>query len=191
MTRRYSPAMPARQSSLPLLWLLSDARNDSGLEAALAVLPPGSGFVFRHYHLPAAGRAARFATLAEVAHRAGHLVVLSGDAELARQSGADGVYGEPSRIAHGAGLIRLATAHGEEDLAAAADAGADAAFLSPVFPTRSHNEAQPLGIERFRALAQRSPIPVIALGGMTAARARELDWPRWGAIDGLVPPHSA
>ncbi|MEL7317386.1 MAG: thiamine phosphate synthase, partial [Pseudomonadota bacterium] len=27
--------------------------------------------------------------------------------------------------------------------------------------------------------------PVIALGGMTAERAREIQWPRWAAIDGL------
>jgi len=26
---------------------------------------------------------------------------------------------------------------------------------------------------------------VIALGGMTAERARAMDWPRWAAIDGL------
>ena len=37
----------------------------------------------------------------------------------------------------------------------------------------------------FRVLAQQSPVPVIALGGMTYERAEMLDWPRWGAIDGL------
>ena len=40
------------KQSLPLIWLLSDARNDAQLEQALADLPRGSGFVFRHYHLP-------------------------------------------------------------------------------------------------------------------------------------------
>ena len=63
--------------------------------------------------------------------------------------------------------------------------GADGIFLSPVFPTASHPEAETLGIHGFHVLAQQSPIPVIALGGMTHDRARELDWPRWGAIDGL------
>ena len=53
------------------------------------------------------------------------------------------------------------------------------------FPTRSHPDAATLGPMRFRALAARARMPVIALGGMTAARAEELDWPRWAAIDGL------
>ena len=55
MARCYSGAMQNRQS-LPQLWLLSDARNDAGLEQALRRLPRGSGFVLRHYHLPPAER---------------------------------------------------------------------------------------------------------------------------------------
>ena len=43
--------MPSRHPPLPDLWLVSDARNDAVLEAALARLPRGSGFIFRHYHL--------------------------------------------------------------------------------------------------------------------------------------------
>ena len=74
-------------------------------------------------------------------------------------------------------------------LAAAALGGvaaqADGIFLSPVFPTASHPGAATLGAAGFHALADRSPVPVIALGGMSHERARELDWPRWGAIDGL------
>lgn len=180
--------MTARQS-LPLLWLLSDARNDSGLERALKELPSGSGFVFRHYHLDPQAREQRFQTLASVARASGHIVVLAGNASLAREWGADGIYASPDRIADAHGLLTLTSAHDGEELAAAARAGADAVFLSPVFATGSHPEGRPLGIEGFRALAQQSPIPVIALGGMTAERARELNWPRWGAIDGLVSPH--
>ena len=90
--------MPARQS-LPLLWLLSDARNDAGLEAALTALPRGSGFVFRHYHLGAAARGARFRELAAVAKASEHLTIVSGDEAAARDWGADGVYGAPERIA--------------------------------------------------------------------------------------------
>ena len=42
-----------------------------------------------------------------------------------------------------------------------------------------------LGIDGFHVLARQSALPVIALGGMTAERAAQLDWPRWGAIDGI------
>ena len=169
--------MPARQS-LPLLWLLSDARNDAGLENALRALPEGSGFVFRHYHLGKEQRRARFDELAKVARGKGHVVILAGDEDW----GADGSYGAPG---HGGSGLRLLTAHDGDELHAAIVDGADAIFLSPVFPTASHPGAATLGIHGFHVLAQQSPLPVIALGGMTHERARELDWPRWGAIDGL------
>lgn len=182
--------MPLRQS-LPLLWLLSDARNDAGLEEALARLPRRSGFVFRHYHLSPTERAARFRVLAAAARAGGHVVVVSDEASVAGQWGADGVYGEPGRIAAARGMLKLATAHDGAELAAAGRAGADGVFLSPVFATRSHPETKPHGIHGFHVLAQQSPVPVIALGGMTKARAEELNWPRWGAIDGLVSPQDS
>lgn len=178
--------MPARQS-LPLLWLLSDARNDGALETALADLPRGSGFVFRHYHLAPEARAARFGALVVAARRAGHVVVLSGEASLARTFSADGIYGDAARIEGADGLLRLATAHDGAELARAGEAGVDGVFLSPVFATSSHPDATTLGIHGFHVLAQQSRVPVIALGGMTNARAVELSWPRWGAIDGLIP----
>lgn len=181
--------MPARQSALPLLWLLSDARNDAELERALESLPPGSAFVFRHYHLAEEQRAARFAHLARVARDAGHLVVLADVASRAREWGSDGVYGAAEPTDGGEGLIWLATAHDGEELAAAARA--DGVFLSPVFATRTHPNAQTLGVHGFHVLAQQSAVPVIALGGMTKARAEQLQWPRWGAIDGLASPLSA
>ncbi len=186
MTGRYTGSMSSRQPKLSYLWLLSDARNDAGLEAALTDLPRGSGFVFRHYHLEPRARAGRFAALAALARACSHTVVLADKAELAREWGADGIYGDAARVSKASGLLRLATAHDGAELGAAAAAGADGVFLSPVFGTRSHPEAQPLGIHGFHVLAQQSPVPVIALGGMTAKRARELSWPRWGAIDGFI-----
>lgn len=175
--------MTSRQT-LPLLWLLSDARNDMRLEAGLRSLPRGSGFVFRHYHLDAAARRERFEALAKLARELGHLAILAGEGDW----GADGTYGDSHHAGRG---LHLATAHDEAEIRAAAASGADAIFLSPVFPTASHPGAPTLGIERFHALAQHSPVPIIALGGMTHERARELDWPRWGAIDGLVSTKSA
>ena len=170
--------MARNQSPLPLLWLLSDKRNDAGLEDALRGLPPRSGFVFRHYHLEESARRQKFAELAGLARALDHTVILAGHEDW----GADGHYGRPDRL--GAGL-RLATAHDAAELAEAVAAQADGIFLSPVFATASHPGADTLGAAGFHALARDSSVPVIALGGMNAARARELAWPRWGAIDGL------
>lgn len=184
MASRYTGGMHPRQP-LPLVWLFSDARNDRGLAAALTALPPGSGFVFRHYHLAPTMRAASFRRLAALARERAHVVLLADHPERAAEWGADGVYGDAGRIGSAHGLLKLAAAHDGEEIDAAGRAGADGVFLSPVFPTRSHPGARPLGVHGFHVLAQRSSVPVIALGGMSPARAGELAWPRWGAIDGL------
>jgi thiamine-phosphate pyrophosphorylase len=175
-----------RANPLPSLWLISDQRNDAALARALVRLPRGSGFIYRHYHLPDAERLARFRQLRRIARARGHVVILADSALTAREWGADGIYGAPrSLYPRRAGLIHLATAHDGAELGLAARLWADAALLSPVFPTRSHPGGAVLGPVRFRLLAGQARLPVIALGGMSAKRARALDWPRWAAIDGL------
>jgi len=185
MASGYSAIMPKRQP-LPDIWLISDARNDGGLTAALARLPRGSGFIYRHYHLGDHARRARFLELARIARAQGHSVILAGSAQTARKWGADGIYGAPAMLGqqHPA-LLRLATAHDAGEVTQANRCGADAVLISPVFATASHPDAKPLGPARFRLLASHAQMPVIALGGMTAERAQALDWPRWAAINGL------
>ncbi|MEE4153707.1 MAG: thiamine phosphate synthase [Erythrobacter sp.] len=178
--------MARRHPDLPMLWLISDERNDDALEAALARLPRGSGLIYRHYHLPDPARAERFCELSRCARRRGHTIALADSALTATAWGADGIYGSPRALwPRRAGLLRLATAHSAAEIAFANRLGADAILLSPVFATRSHPGAASLGPVRFRLLARLARAPVIALGGMTRAGARRLDWPRWAAIDGL------
>ena len=160
--------------------LLSDARNDAGLERAIARLPAGAGFVFRHYHLPPCERTARFESLARVCRARGIAVLAS---RPQRGWRIDGTYGA-ARVLGSRGL-RLATVHSLGEIAAAVHARADAVLLSPVHPTRSHPGGRALGAVRFLLLARRAPVPVLALGGMNAARARMLNGFGWAAIDGL------
>jgi thiamine-phosphate pyrophosphorylase len=174
-----------RRRALPNLWLLSDERNDAGLEAALRRLPHGSGFIYRHYHLPPRERIARWHTLLRMARARGHLAILADSALTAREWGADGLYGAPRALYPASRLVMLATAHSLREIADARRARADAVLLSPVFPTRSHPGAAALGPLRFRLLARHALMPVIALGGMTPRTAHRLAWPRWAAIDGL------
>ena len=166
-----------RKKPLPHIWLLSDARNDAVLERALRRLPRGSGFVFRHYHLPDGARRAQFAALARIARARDIAVVLAGSAAQARRWGADGSYGSDRDA-------MLATAHSLSELRRARRTAA--VLLSPVFPTRSHPGGKVLGPVRFRLLATRAPVPVIALGGMNARTARGLRWPRWAGIDAFL-----
>ncbi len=169
----------------PALWLLSDVRNDALLASSLAHLPRGSGFIYRHYHLPPEERIARFHTLARLARARNHAVVLADSALTAREWGADGIYGSPRSLAPRRDLLMLATAHDMGEIAQANRMGADAVLLSPAFATNSHPGTPALGPLRFRQLARHARMPVIALGGMNTRNARRLDWPHWAAIDGL------
>lgn len=181
--------MPRRQpgKTLPTLWLISDARNDAVLERAIKRLPCESGLVFRHYHLEPNERRARFNRLAKRIHARGGVIVLAGDAAMARHWRADGCYGAPG----GGGasrIIRLLTVHNLRELARAnAMRGSAQTLISPVFATRTHPGSAHLGVPRFAALGRLSRLPVIALGGMTRARARQIGAviDGWAAIDGL------
>jgi thiamine-phosphate pyrophosphorylase len=184
MQRRYSGSMPLRQP-LPDLWLLSDERNDAGLQDALRRLPRGSGFIYRHYHLSPGERVARWCELARIGRARGHVLVLADSAQTAREWGADGLYGAPRALYPTRDLLTLATAHDLHEIGLANRLHADAVLLSPAFPTRSHPGARALGPTQFRLLAAHARVPVIALGGMTEGTARRLQWPRWAAIDGL------
>jgi len=177
--------MPVRHT-LPSLWLVTDQRTDGVLERAVARLPRGAGVVFRHYHLSAAERAARFRALARVARGRGLVVAWAGSASEARRVGAGACYGPASLLARGPALARLVTVHSLREIGAAGRARANAVLLSPVFATRSHLGARGLGALRFRVLAAWSSVPVVALGGMDARRARALRGFGWAAIDGLA-----
>lgn len=176
----------AKRQTIPHVTLLTDARNDAELARVLARLPRGSAVVFRHYHLAPAERDRRFRQVAKQARARGLRVI---GANMSDRWQADGVYGAARAVAGKPGL-RLATAHSMKEMGAAVRAGAHGIVLSPVFPTRSHPGGQVLGAVRFLLLARRSPLPVIALGGLDHARAARLaargPVHGWAAIDGLT-----
>jgi thiamine-phosphate pyrophosphorylase len=158
----------------PRFWLMTDERQGDSLWAALERLPRGAGIVFRHHSLAPAARRALFATMRVIAPRRRLALIVAG----APLAGGDGVHNR-----RGAG-IRTASAHNLRELRAAERAGADLVFLSPVHATRSHPEAKPLGPRRFALIAHQARVPVIALGGMNAARFRTLSGAYgWAGID--------
>ena len=165
--------MPARQP-LPRLWLLTDERLGAGLLDAVARLPDDAGIVFRHYSLAERARRALFERVKQAAPGP---VILAGAAELSPAWGADGSHGRHQGAT-------TAPAHDLAEIRAAEAAGASLIFLSPVFATRSHPDAPVLGPDGFAALAAETSLPVIALGGMNAARANTLAGAYgWAGID--------
>jgi thiamine-phosphate pyrophosphorylase len=149
---------------LPRLWLMTDERRGEGLFDAIARLPEGAGIVFRHYSLEQVARRDLFERVKAAAPGP---VLLAGPAAQARLWGADGSHGR------GRGMDS-APVHGLAEIRAAERNGASLLFLSPVYATRSHPGARPLGLARFAWLARRTSLPVIALGGVNAARGERL-----------------
>ncbi len=175
--------------SLPRLWLMTDeTRGDAA--AAMARLSPGAAVVFRHYGAP--DREALGAQLRALAHARGHLFLVAGDPRLAARLHADGFHA-PQALAHRIplarrllprGLVSMA-AHDARALVTAQRYAPDSILVSPVFSTSSHPHAATLGPLRFAALTHATPIPVIALGGMDAARFARLKASRAHGFAGI------
>lgn len=164
---------------------MTDERMGEALLDAVERLPRGAGIVFRHHSLGERERIALYRKIRRIALRRRLTLVVAGPIALARRLGADGAH---LRAAHVTprGMIRTVSVHNARELVTARRARADLAFVSPVFATRSHPGAHALGRVRFGLLTARSPIPVVALGGLDARRARSLARFRihgWAAID--------
>jgi thiamine-phosphate diphosphorylase len=122
----------------------------------------------------------------------GASLLVSGRPALARQVGADGVHlpeGQARPPTHlWDGPLSVA-AHDGSGLDRARRVGAAFALLSPLFPTSTHPGSHTLGPEAFGRLAAASPVPVLALGGITPENGdRALGAGAWGlaCIDALL-----
>lgn len=165
--------MPRRHPPIPRIWLMTDPRMGEGLWAALERLPRGTGVVVRHQGTK--DRAALIRRIGKVARRRGLVMVIA--------QGRGRAHVHNGRRGWPGGLL-TASAHNRREAMVAVRRGADAVFLSPAFPTRSHPGAPALGRVRFGLIACGLPIPVIALGGMSARRATSLPHADgWAAID--------
>jgi thiamine-phosphate pyrophosphorylase len=116
--------------------------------------------------------------LREATRRLGAALVVNDRLDLAIALGADGVHlGRRSvSVADARALLPEGTwisvaCHAVEDVARAADEGADAALLSPVFA--SPGKGTPIGVEALRAArrAAGGRIQIVALGGVDAENA--------------------
>jgi thiamine-phosphate pyrophosphorylase len=193
-----------RAGRVPALWLFTDEARLPDPCGAVKALPRGlCGVVFRHDGVP--GRAALARALARQCRQRAIPFVVAGDARLAAAVGA-GVHLRGAHPADGRlrmvraakgwrrlGAVTTSSAHSAAELRRAWKAGADAVFLSPALPTRSHPGAPALGVVRWAALSARLPhgggTAVLALGGVDGRQVRRL--PRWcggaGAIGALLP----
>lgn len=178
---------------LPALVLMTDEKRLADPRAAALALPKGSAVIVRHTVSKARAKLAH--ALAEIARDNSLVLLIAGDAELADEVRADGLHLPEVHLAeaaHWRGLrpqwLITVAAHSATALRRAAEAGAHAAFLAPVFATKSHPDAQPLGPMRFINMARGAGLPVYALGGINAANVGRLAQARVAgiaAVEGL------
>lgn len=107
-------------------------------------------------------------------HQSEVLISVSGHADVARQLEAGihiGMRGPDLADVTDLPLVGF-SAHSATQALVAQRAGADYVTFSPVFHTRTHPDAVPAGLDALRRCVNAVEIPVLALGGMTAPRAR-------------------
>ena len=163
----------------PPILVISDrrqARWPLDQVAAAVFAAGGRWFLLRDKDLAPAARRRMLERLVAVARPYGATILLGGDPALARAAGAAGVHlpdgGDvaAARAVLGAAALIGFSAHDLAGAAAAARAGADYVIFSPIFPSASKPGYGPaLGLTGLRDAAARLPVPVLALGGVTAA----------------------
>jgi thiamine-phosphate pyrophosphorylase len=162
-----------------------------------ARLPTGSLVVFRHYGSPERAKLAeRLAVLCRE-KRLRLLIAEDLDLAISLRSGLHlpEIMAKSTlprlRLWHRRNHLLTVAAHGRSALERAARLGADAALLSPVFPTASHPGQPTLGPVRFRALVRRSTVEIYALGGISVSSVlalRESGIAGIAAIGGFAQP---
>jgi thiamine-phosphate pyrophosphorylase len=151
------------------------------VSAALRRIPPGAAAV--HLREKDLGGSALLALAREVrqaCRAAGQLLLVNDRLDVALAAGADGVHlpanGLPAAEARrllGPGKLVGVSCHGREDVRRARDGGADYATFGPVHATPSKAAyGAPVGLAALAEAARRG-LPLVALGGVTAANAAE------------------
>ncbi len=172
---------------LPVFFFMTDAQRTPDPVATARALPPGCGVILRHYE--ALGRTILAQALARVCKRRNLVFLVGADSALAQKVGADGVHLPEALIGRAAEIKRrhprwivTVAAHSRIALHRAARNRADAAFVSPVFPTASHPGQPAMGPLKFSALTKGVGLPVYGLGGIDGRNIARL---RGGGLIGV------
>ena len=192
----------ARGRRAPALILVTDEVRLPDPSPVVARLPRGSAVILRHYGLPTAARAALAAKLRRLTRARNVLLLIAAQgrapSDLARAVGADGIHLPEWQVRQGPwralvgckpAMLVTAAAHSWTALRRAQAWQVDAVLVSPVFATRSHPGARPLGVLRVAAWARMGAIAVYGLGGIdrqSAARLRQTRACGLAAIGGLL-----
>ncbi|GCF11577.1 thiamine phosphate synthase [Dictyobacter arantiisoli] len=120
--------------------------------------------------------------LRELTAQHGVLLIVNDRIDVALAINADGVHvgqddmpGELARTLLGPDRILGITAGTMEEAVAGISAGADYLGISPIYPTRTKDDAgEPVGLSLLTDISRRYSTPLVAIGGITADNATEV-----------------
>jgi len=166
-------------SSLATFFAMTDPKNGGDPIDLVSKIPPRTNLIFRHYHEE--NREDMAKRVVKECRKAKIKCLISQNVDLAVRLRADGIH-LPEHILKRLGtrpkvhkkMIVTAATHSLPMIFKAQKIGLDAAIVSPVYFTRSHPDATPLGILKIAFACTLSSIPIIALGGVKAKNFTEL-----------------
>ncbi len=112
--------------------------------------------------------------------RLGCMLIVHDRIDVAVAADADGVHLSSRSVPVAAarrvsGNLKIGySVHNLDEVGQAEESGVDYVFLGSVFPTRSHPEGQPLGIEASQEAALRTSIEICAIGGIDVNNVGEI-----------------
>jgi thiamine-phosphate pyrophosphorylase len=150
--------------------------DESLVEAVAAAVEGGVNAVqLREKGLAAADLARLAGQLREViGGRA--LLIVNGNAEVAREAAADGLHlpaGAPFARPDGVTLVGRSV-HSVEEALQAQREGADYVIAGPIYETPSHRGGTPAGLRLVSGSVAAVSVPIVAIGGITAARVPDV-----------------
>ncbi len=162
------------KKDLPRLYLITDSkRYPDFLERLPRLLEKGIRMVqLREKEISGLEYYKRALKVREITAQYGALLFINDRVDIALAVSADGVHlpekGLPPSVVKKIKkeLMVGYSAHNLEQALYAEREGADFITLSPIFPTKSHPEAKPIGLELLKEVSQRVSMPVYALGGI-------------------------
>jgi thiamine-monophosphate kinase len=160
-------------------------RGDLVASCEAALRGGATAVLLRDRDLPRGTRLSLARRLKSITTRYSASLLVHTDAALAREVDADGVHLDSKagpaeiraarRLVGRSRLVGVST-HSAVEILRAERAGADYAFLGPVAKTRSHPSRAPLGIRDLAVAREGARIPVVAIGGVTAALTSALEF---------------
>ena len=173
----------ARAPRLRGLYAITPEEPDTRklLDKVAAAIAGGAAAVqYRAKNLPEDIRLAQATHLAGICRAAGVALIVNDSAQLARAVGADGIHlgRDDGEVAHarrllGRSLVGVSCYDAIDRVRAAAAAGADYVAIGSVFPSSTKPGAVRAPLALLAEARRASGLPVVAIGGITAANAVE------------------